>query len=93
MVTGRDPNPGRVLMALGRSGAALDPARISVSIGGHACFHAGAPADTDYAAIKAAMHAPEVQIRADLGLGKAHATAWGCDLTDGYVTINGSYTT
>jgi glutamate N-acetyltransferase/amino-acid N-acetyltransferase len=39
------------------------------------------------------MDRPEVQIRADLGLGDATATAWGCDLTSEYVSINGDYTT
>lgn len=93
MVTGRDPNPGRVLMALGRSGATLAPERISVWIGEHCCFRAGAATDVDYTVIAHAMNAPEVRIRADLGLGKARATAWGCDLTEDYVRINASYTT
>ena len=93
MVTGRDPNPGRVLMALGRSGATLAVERISVWIGEHCAFRAGAPTEVDYGVIKDAMNAPEVQIRADLGLGKARATAWGCDLTEDYIRINASYTT
>jgi glutamate N-acetyltransferase/amino-acid N-acetyltransferase len=93
MVTGRDPNPGRVLMALGRSGAALAPERIAVWIGEHCAFRDGAPTEVEHAVLKRAMDAPEVHLRADLGLGKARATAWGCDLTEDYVRINGSYTT
>lgn len=93
MITGRDPNLGRVMMALGRSGAELDVARISVWIGEHCAFQRGAPTALDHAAISRAMDAPEVQLRADLGLGRYSATAWGCDLTENYVRINADYTT
>jgi glutamate N-acetyltransferase / amino-acid N-acetyltransferase len=93
MVTGRDPNLGRVMMALGRSGAEVDVARISIWIGGQCAFAHGAPTELDYAAIAKAMDAPEVKLRADLGQGEHTATAWGCDLTEGYVRINADYTT
>ena len=93
MVTGRDPNLGRVMMALGRSGAEVEVERISVWIGGQCAFERGAPTELDYAAISRAMDAPEVKLRADLGLGDSSATAWGCDLTADYVSINADYTT
>jgi glutamate N-acetyltransferase / amino-acid N-acetyltransferase len=93
MVTGRDPNLGRVLMALGRSGARIALDRTSVWIGELCAFELGVPTDVDYGAISHAMDRPEVQIRADLGLGDARATAWGCDLTAEYVAINADYTT
>ena len=93
MVTGRDPNLGRVLMALGRSGARMELERTSVWIGDVCAFERGAAATLDYAAISRAMDGNEVQIRADLGLGAASAAAWGCDLTAEYVRINGDYTT
>jgi glutamate N-acetyltransferase/amino-acid N-acetyltransferase len=93
MVTGRDPNLGRVMMALGRSGAEVQVERISVWIGGQCAFERGAPTELDYAAISRAMDAPEVTLRADLGLGEWSATAWGCDLTADYVSINADYTT
>ena len=93
MVTGRDPNWGRVLMAAGRSGASLDLAAASVWIGQHVAFDRGAPAPTPEAAISAAMDAEEVAIRIDLASGDATATAWGCDLTAEYVSINADYTT
>jgi len=93
MVTGRDPNLGRVMMALGRSGAEVEVERISVWIGGQCAFERGAPTVLDYTAISKAMDAPEVKLRADLGQGTATATAWGCDLTEGYVRINADYTT
>ncbi|HEX2675205.1 MAG TPA: bifunctional glutamate N-acetyltransferase/amino-acid acetyltransferase ArgJ [Polyangiales bacterium] len=93
MITGRDANLGRVMMALGRSGAELEVSRISVWIGGQCAFRSGAPTELDLSAIKKAMDAPEVKLRADLGLGDHKATAWGCDLTEGYVRINADYTT
>jgi len=93
MITGGDPNLGRVMMALGRSGADVDVDEISVWIGGQLAFERGAPTALDYDAISKAMDAPEVQLRADLGLGQHGATAWGCDLTENYVRINADYTT
>jgi glutamate N-acetyltransferase/amino-acid N-acetyltransferase len=93
MVTGRDANLGRVLMAIGRSGAQLEERRASVWIGKHCAFEHGAPTEVPYAVISKAMDAEEVQIRADLGMGSHTATAWGCDLTEDYVKINAEYTT
>lgn len=93
MVTGRDPNLGRVLMALGRSGARVELARTSVWIGDVCAFEQGRATSVDYAAISRAMDRPEVQLSADLGQGDAAATAWGCDLTTDYVHINADYTT
>ncbi|MCC6235947.1 MAG: bifunctional glutamate N-acetyltransferase/amino-acid acetyltransferase ArgJ [Dehalococcoidia bacterium] len=94
MVTGRDANLGRVLMAIGRSGAALDPARASVWIGEHAAFERGTPSQVPYEVISQAMDVDEVVIRVDLGTGgPGEAVAWGCDLTEAYVRINADYTT
>jgi len=93
MVTGRDPNLGRVMMAVGRSGAGIDVDRTSVWIGAECAFERGAPTAVPYDAIKKALDSKEVLIRVDLGLGGASATAWGCDLTEDYVRINSSYTT
>ena len=93
MITGRDPNWGRVLMAAGRSGAALDLERTEVWIGEFCAFAQGAPTATPEADISAAMDRDEVQIRINLGCGEASATAWGCDLTEEYVRINADYTT
>jgi glutamate N-acetyltransferase/amino-acid N-acetyltransferase len=93
MVTGRDPNLGRVMMALGRSGAEVDVDRTSVWIGGQCAFRSGAATDLDLAAISRAMDAKEVKLEADLGQGRFEATAWGCDLTADYIRINADYTT
>ena len=93
MVTGRDANLGRVLMALGRSGANLELEKTSVWIGKHCAFERGVATSLDYGEISRVMNQPEVQLRADLGMGEGSATAWGCDLTSEYVRINGEYTT
>lgn len=93
MVTGRDPNLGRVLAALGRSGAQIDPAKTSVYIESLCAFEHGAPSSVSYADLSSAMKKPEVHIRVTLGLGSASARAFGCDLTEEYVRINADYTT
>jgi glutamate N-acetyltransferase/amino-acid N-acetyltransferase len=93
MVAGRDANLGRVLMAVGRSGARVEVDRTSVWIGEHCAFERGTPTETPYETISAAMDAAEVVLRVDLGLGDGRATAWGCDLTEDYVRINADYTT
>jgi glutamate N-acetyltransferase/amino-acid N-acetyltransferase len=93
MVTGRDANLGRVMMAVGRSGADVDVARTSVWIGEHAAFENGSPSKVPYDVLSTALAGAEVVIAVDLGLGDGSATAWGCDLTEEYVRINANYTT
>ena len=91
-VYGNDPNWGRILAALGRSGVVFDPTQASVSVQGIPVF-AGKPLTFDRQAAIQAMRAEEVVIDCDLGAGAGHGTAWGCDLTEGYVKINAEYTT
>lgn len=93
MVTGRDPNLGRVLAALGRSGAAIDISKTTVRIGEHCAFECGVPTSLPLEVISRAMNQAEVQLRVDLGLGSGTATAWGCDLTEEYIHINAHYST
>lgn len=92
-VFGCDPNWGRVLMAAGRSGAALDLDRTSVWLGDICTFERGRPANYSEVATSEYLAREEVLIRIDLGIGRATATAWGCDLTEDYVRINSEYTT
>jgi glutamate N-acetyltransferase/amino-acid N-acetyltransferase len=91
-VYGNDPNWGRILAALGRSDVAFDPTRARVSVQGIAVFE-GRPLEFDRKAASQAMRADEVVIDCDLGAGDGRGTAWGCDLTEGYVKINAEYTT
>ena len=73
----------------------LDPARLRIAIVGHPVFDgtAGGPLRFDREAARAAMDAPEILIRLDLGLGSGSGEAFGCDLTEAYVIENSEYTT
>jgi len=93
MVTGRDPNWGRVMMAAGRSGARFEAARTSVWIGDIQVLREGQPAEADLTAVSRAMAGKDVRLRVHLGAGVEAATAWGCNLTAEYVSINADYTT
>jgi len=90
---GGDPNWGRIVAALGRSGATFTLDRCSVGIGGITVFARGAPVDADLDIVRTALLQPRVDIQADLGAGDASGHAWGCELTDEYVHINADYTT
>jgi glutamate N-acetyltransferase/amino-acid N-acetyltransferase len=91
-VHGGDPNWGRVLAALGRSGVALEPTRCRVSVGGTAVY-AGAPVAAEAMALHTAFAAQGVVISVDLGAGDCEGHAWGCDMGPGYVSINAHYAT
>lgn len=93
MVTGRDPNIGRILMAAGRSGADLSIDDVSINVNGVLGYHAGMFVAENEKRLKSGMDAAEVHIGIDLGLGSHRAVAWGCDLTDEYIHINADYTT
>jgi glutamate N-acetyltransferase/amino-acid N-acetyltransferase len=91
-VHGNDPNWGRVIMAVGRSGAGVNIEAMTVSVQGVPVF-AGKPLAYDAAAVSGAMKADEVIFEVNLGVGEAHGEAWGCDLSGEYVVINSEYTT
>ncbi|ADV68321.1 bifunctional glutamate N-acetyltransferase/amino-acid acetyltransferase ArgJ [Deinococcus maricopensis] len=91
-VHGNDPNWGRVIMAVGRSGAGVDIERLSVHVQGVPVFRGG-PLAYDAASVSASMRAEEVVFDVDLGVGDARGEAWGCDLSAEYVSINADYTT
>jgi len=97
-VFGRDPNWGRVIAALGYSGASFDPSKISLEFasdrGRVGLIERGKPRPKR--ALERArdiMRGREIEIHVDLAAGRAAATAWGCDLTYDYVRINSRYTT
>ncbi|WP_424952403.1 bifunctional glutamate N-acetyltransferase/amino-acid acetyltransferase ArgJ [Deinococcus sp.] len=91
-VHGNDPNWGRVIMAVGRSGAGVSIEAMTVSVQGVPVF-AGKPLGYDASAVSAAMKADEVIFEVALGVGEAQGEAWGCDLSGEYVVINSEYTT
>jgi glutamate N-acetyltransferase/amino-acid N-acetyltransferase len=92
-IYGSDPNWGRVLAAAGRSGAALEEYKTELFIGAARVVKDGAPVAFDKKALVKYLNGKEVNITLDLHLGKAEATAWGCDLSEEYVKINAEYTT
>ena len=92
-VYGADPNWGRVLAALGRSGAAAEEEKIDLFVNGVCIMEAGKPVPFHRDAVVALMGGAEVTFRLNLNLGPGQATAWGCDLTEEYVIINSAYTT
>lgn len=91
-VHGNDPNWGRIVVALGRSGAQFDPARARVDVQGVTVYD-GAPQPFDAAGATELLRQEEVLIRVDLNAGDGSGNAWGCDLTAEYVRINADYTT
>ena len=93
-VHGNDPNWGRVIVALGNSGAEVDESQIALLIDEVAIMEEGKPIPFHKDAIVAMMRElSEVSFTVRLGLGDAKATAWGCELTEEYVTFNSAYTT
>ncbi len=97
-IFGSDPNYGRLMMAVGNSGAKFDPENIRLTIKGGdmevPILDSGAPVFQDERSVdvvRMAMDNKEVAILVDLGVGDASATGWGCDLTYDYVRINAEY--
>ena len=91
-VHGGDPNWGRIAAAAGRSGARLDPERLTVRIGSVSVYD-GAPLGFDERAASRALRGKVVEIGLDLRLGSGSGMAWGCDLSAEYVAINSEYRT
>ena len=91
-IAGQDANWGRVVMAVGKSGAAADRDKLSIRFGDITVAENGWRAP-DYSedATSAYMKNPELTIGVDLGLGAGHSTVWTCDLTHGYIDINADY--
>jgi glutamate N-acetyltransferase / amino-acid N-acetyltransferase len=92
-IYGRDPNWGRIVAAVGNAGASINPNAVDVFIGDVQVAAGGVAAAFDAAAVSAAMGADEVTVRIALDRGRGTGSAWGCDLTEGYVKINAEYTT
>lgn len=91
-VAGEDPNWGRVVMAIGKSGAAADRDRLSIRFGEILVAEEGWVAATyNEEAGATYMRGQEITIGVDLGLGQGMATIWTCDLTKRYIEINADY--
>ena len=96
-IYGSDPNWGRIVAAVGRSGAQVDPERITLSLESNGCsvtlVEKGRIVQGVLDQAKEIMKGDSILIYVDLGLGNATARSFGCDLTHGYVDINANYTT
>lgn len=93
---GGDPNWGRLVMAVGKSGAKLDPGSLTIRLGGVAVLEGGEPAALDSGdvdALRSLMRRDRVAVEIDLGMGDAEADWLGCDLSRDYIVINAEYTT
>ncbi len=90
---GSDPNWGRIIAALGRSGVEIAESKIDLYLDSLCLMKAGCPLRFDREQAKSILDRAEVPIRICLNLGDGTATAWGCDLSEEYVTINSEYTT
>jgi len=91
MVHGADPNVGRILMAVGKTDATIRPEATDAWINGHRVLQGGARLEFDESVVRAALSVETVDLEVELGVGTASAVAYGCDLTNGYVTENAAY--
>jgi glutamate N-acetyltransferase/amino-acid N-acetyltransferase len=93
-VYGCDPNWGRVIAAVGKSfDPSIEPRRVTIRFGATVVFKKGSPVACDLEALRNYLGQSEVIITVELGLGKASARVWGCDLNEGYIKENAYYTT
>ena len=91
-LAGEDANWGRIVAAVGRAGEPIARAALSVRFGDLvAAEHGAVAAAYDEAAMSAYMKNAELEIAVDVGVGDGAAMMWTCDLTHGYVSINGDY--
>jgi glutamate N-acetyltransferase / amino-acid N-acetyltransferase len=92
MAYGADPNVGRILMAVGKCfDAAFEPSRVGASINGFVVVEQGTRARFDDQRVRDELTGDVIDLEVDLDLGEAEATAWGCDLTEGYIRENAAY--
>ena len=87
-----DANWGRIVMAVGKAGEKADRDKLKIWVGGTKIAEKGGPVPGyDETPVATHMKGREIEIALDLGVGKASATVWTCDLTHRYIDINGSY--
>lgn len=93
-IAGSDPNWGRILAAAGYSGVLFDPSKVDIHLQRELVCKGGLAYEFDEPAMKAKLDSSEVRIRVTLrGKGPGQARFYTCDLTEGYIEINGSYRT
>jgi glutamate N-acetyltransferase/amino-acid N-acetyltransferase len=93
-IHGNDPNWGRIVAALGRSGARVSEDALDVYLNDVCVMKRGCPDAFSKAEMMSSLsQGDDVFVRVCLNLGDGHAVSWGCDLSEEYVTINSAYTT
>ena len=93
-IAGEDANWGRIIMAVGKSGARLFQKRLAISIGGITITHAGERVGSyDERKVTKHLKGTEISIAVDLGVGRSKSRVWTCDLTHDYIRINADYRT
>jgi glutamate N-acetyltransferase/amino-acid N-acetyltransferase len=93
-IAGEDANWGRIVAAVGKAGEKASRDRLAITIGGVIVARAGeAVPGYDEAPVTKHMKGQDILIEVDVGISKGAATVWTCDLTHGYIDINGSYRT
>ena len=91
-IAGEDANWGRIVMAVGKAGAAIEQSQLTISIGGVLIASGGARVeDYDEAPVAAHMKGANIAISLTVGAGGGTARIWTCDLTHGYISINADY--
>jgi len=92
-IHGGDPNWGRIMAAVGRSGVEVEESKIDLYLGNICVVRGGKPVPFSTRKVLGVLSDSEVPVGLQLNLGTATATAWGCDLSEEYVTINSQYMT
>jgi glutamate N-acetyltransferase/amino-acid N-acetyltransferase len=93
-INGQDPNWGRLMMALGKSPARVEAARVRIAFDGEPVVESGMLKESvRLDRIREIMGSSEYTITVDLGLGRGEETVWTCDLSEEYVRLNSKYTT
>ena len=94
-IAGEDANWGRIVMAVGKAGEAIDADHLAITIGGiPVALKGGAITGFDETPVAEHMKGSDITIAVDVGLdpdGEGSATVWTCDLTHGYIDINADY--
>ena len=91
-IAGEDANWGRVVMAVGKAGEPAERDLLSIYFGSHRVAHLGErDSSYDEAVVSDYMKQDEIDIRVELGMGKAKSQVFTCDLTKAYIEINGDY--
>ncbi|MAJ90292.1 MAG: bifunctional ornithine acetyltransferase/N-acetylglutamate synthase [Flavobacteriales bacterium] len=92
-IFGKDPNWGRIMMAIGNADAVIDRDNIKIFINGIQISEQGKSISFHYQSVLSALDNFQIDIEIDLNIGKGKGMAWGSDLTEEYVVFNSAYTT